>query len=102
MLRSVIRGGPVEQEANGAPCNSTAGNGTPPTVGSSISRGATNHIVLDAAGLKLAASVSRAASAELGLVPGAQVLAVFKASAVRWRLVADEPMGTLDVGNTLR
>jgi len=64
----------------------TARNRLPATVESCISRGATNHIVLDAGGLKLAASVSRAASAELGLQAGAQVLAVFKASAVRWRL----------------
>jgi len=53
-----------------------------------MSRGATNHVVLDAGGVRLAASVSRASSADLGLAPGASVLAVFKASAVRWRTVA--------------
>ena len=52
--------------------------------------GPTNHVVLDADGVRLAASVSRAASADLELTPGRDVLAVFKATAVRWRL---EPLG---------
>ena len=51
-------------------------------------RGASNHVVLDSNGLRLAASVSRTATAELGLVPGAQVLALFKATAVRWAITA--------------
>ena len=74
----------------------TARNRIPATVLSSMSRGATNHVVLDAGGVRLAASVSRASSADLGLVPGTQVLAVFKASAVRWRPVADSPVGILE------
>ena len=53
-------------------------------------RGATNYIVLDAQGLRLAASVSRAASADLGLEPGRRVLAVFKATAVGWRPMVEQ------------
>lgn len=49
-------------------------------------RGATDHVVLDADGVALAASVSRVSSAELSLAPGTRVLAVFKATAVRWRM----------------
>lgn len=49
-----------------------------------FTQGATNHVILDAGGLRLASSVSRAATAELGLASGAGVLAAFKASAVRW------------------
>jgi molybdopterin-binding protein len=63
---------------------STARNRVPASVVSVSPQGATNHVVLDAAGLRLASSVSRAATAELGLRPGAEVIAVFKASAVRW------------------
>jgi tungstate transport system ATP-binding protein len=48
-------------------------------------RGATDHVVLDADGVALAASVSRVSSAELSLAPGTRVLVVFKATAVRWR-----------------
>ncbi|MBI5231266.1 MAG: ABC transporter ATP-binding protein [Coriobacteriales bacterium] len=51
-------------------------------------RGATYQVVLDARGVLLASSVSRAAVRELSLAPGAQVLAVFKASAVTWRASA--------------
>ena len=57
-------------------------------------RGATYHVVLDAAGVQLAASVSRASTAELGIVPGSRVLAVFKASAVRWRTVQQSEDGS--------
>ncbi len=64
----------------------TARNQIAARVVSSETRGATNYIVLDASGLRLAASVSRAASADLGLAPGIPVLAVFKATAVRWRV----------------
>ncbi len=53
-------------------------------------RGATLHVALEAGGVRLASSVSRAACAELGLAAGTEVLAVFKASAVRWRL-QEEP-----------
>jgi tungstate transport system ATP-binding protein len=59
------------------------------------SRGAANHVVLDAHGLRLAASVSRASSAELRIAQGAELLVVFKATAVRWRLLEDAPRGIL-------
>lgn len=65
----------------------TARNRVPVTVTSVEPRGATFYAALDAGGVKLAASVSRAAAAELGVSPGARLLAVFKATAVRWRLV---------------
>lgn len=52
-------------------------------------RGATLYATLEAGGLRVAASVSRAAASELGVVAGARLLAVFKASAVRWRSAAD-------------
>ncbi|NTU71952.1 MAG: ABC transporter ATP-binding protein [Coriobacteriia bacterium] len=74
----------------------TARNRLPATVVSCTSRGATNHIVLQVGGLRLAASVSRAATQELNLAPGAQTLAVFKASAVRWRPADVGAMGTLN------
>lgn len=45
------------------------------------------RIGLDAGGMGLASTVSRAAAAELGLVPGKEVIAVFKATATRWRRV---------------
>jgi tungstate transport system ATP-binding protein len=48
-------------------------------------RGATLRVALEANGVRLASSVSRAAVSELGLKPGSEVLAVFKATAVRWR-----------------
>jgi molybdopterin-binding protein len=63
----------------------TIRNRIPATVKSIRARGAANHVVLDASGLLLAAAVTRASTAELGLVPGSKALAVFKASAVRWR-----------------
>ena len=68
----------------------TARNRLEATVVSCRPRGATNHVVVDAGGLALAASVSRAASTELGLAVGSRVLAVFKASAVRWRSQSGE------------
>jgi molybdopterin-binding protein len=55
------------------------------TVSAVEPRGATSRVSLDAGGMRLAASVSRAAVSELSLSPGVEVLAVFKASAVRWR-----------------
>jgi len=67
--------------------DSTARNRIEATIVSVSPRGATNHVVLDAGGLRLAASVSRAATADLDIAQGARVLAVFKASAVRWRPV---------------
>ncbi|MBC7265759.1 MAG: ABC transporter ATP-binding protein [Anaerosomatales bacterium] len=45
--------------------------------------GATFRVVLACGGVRLAARVSKAAVRELSLAPGAQVLAVFKATAVR-------------------
>jgi molybdopterin-binding protein len=72
---------------------STARNRIPATVVSMAPRGATNHAVLDAGGVQLASSVSRAATAELDLKPGADVLVVFKASAVRWRRVGQSEDG---------
>lgn len=63
---------------------STARNRLRATVVSVTPGGATNRVILDAGGLRLASSVSRAATAELDLRPGIGVLAVFKASAVRW------------------
>jgi len=65
----------------------TARNRLAASVTSTDPRGASTHVVLDAGGVGLAASVSRASVRELGIVPGARVLAVFKATAVRWRLV---------------
>lgn len=56
------------------------------TVTSVEPRGSTLRITLDASGMRLAASVSRGSVAELHLEPGRPVLAVFKATAVRWRL----------------
>jgi molybdopterin-binding protein len=47
--------------------------------------GGTAHVVLDHHGTRIAASVSRASATELGLAPGTQVTAVFKATAVRVR-----------------
>ncbi len=45
--------------------------------------GATFRAVLERGGVRLAAKVSKAAVRELGLAPGVEVLAVFKATAVR-------------------
>lgn len=47
--------------------------------------GSSLRVTLDACGMGLASTVSRAAASELGLVPGAEVYAVFKATATRWR-----------------
>ena len=76
---------------------STARNRIQATVVSVSPRGATNHVVLDAEGLRLASSVSRAATVELSIAPGARVLAVFKASAVRWRPVGQSEDSVIDV-----
>lgn len=46
-------------------------------------RGSSDRVSLTADGLRLAASVSRASARELALEPGAEVLALFKATAVR-------------------
>jgi molybdopterin-binding protein len=47
--------------------------------------GGTVHVVLDHHGMRIAAAVSRASAAELGLEFGRPVVAVFKATAVRVR-----------------
>jgi molybdopterin-binding protein len=47
--------------------------------------GGTVHVTLERAGARFAASVSRAAAAELGLRPGQPIVAVFKATAARMR-----------------
>jgi molybdopterin-binding protein len=52
-------------------------------------RGATDLALLQAGGLRFAASVSRASARELSIEPGAAVLAVFKATAVRWCVLDD-------------
>jgi len=66
----------------------TARNRLAATVISVSPRGASNHVVLEAGDLRLAASVSRASTAELALAPGTRVRALFKATAVRWRLTS--------------
>lgn len=56
--------------------------------------GATFRAVLERGGVRLAARVSKAAVRELGLAPGAEVLAVFKATAVR---LAEDPRSDREV-----
>lgn len=65
---------------------STARNRIAARVISVDPRGASTHVTLDLCGAGLAAAVSRASVADLGIVSGANVLAVFKATAVRWRV----------------
>jgi len=67
----------------------TARNRVRASVVSVSPRGASNHVVLAADGLRLAASVSRAATDELRLAPRAPVLALFKATAVRWARITE-------------
>jgi tungstate transport system ATP-binding protein len=55
------------------------------TVAAVRPQGGTVHVALERAGARFAASVSRAAAAELDLKPGQKVVAVFKATAVRMR-----------------
>lgn len=50
-------------------------------------RGGSILVLLHSSGVRFAATVSRAAAAELGLAPGSKVTAVFKATAVRARTV---------------
>jgi len=63
----------------------TARNRLPARVTSLEPRGATLYATLDAGGALLASTVSRAAATELALATGTDTLAVFKATAVRWR-----------------
>ena len=67
----------------------TARNRLAATVTALEPRGATFMASLEVGGVRLASSVSRAAVDELALEPGARVLAVFKATAVRWRPAND-------------
>ena len=53
------------------------------------SRGSTVRVVLEAGALRLASLVSRASARDLAIAPGAEVLAVFKATAVRVRPSGD-------------
>jgi molybdopterin-binding protein len=72
---------------------STARNRIPATVVSVEPRGATLYVTMDAGDIRFAASVSRASAAEMGIEPGVSLLAVFKASAVRWRPDAADAVG---------
>jgi molybdopterin-binding protein len=56
-------------------------------------RGSTDRVSLSSNGLKIAASVSRAASKELGLGRGTEVAALFKATAVRVAPAPSVPVG---------
>lgn len=80
-------------EAGADLAQSSARNRLEAVVVSCERRGATDHVTLDAGGVRVAASVSRASSAELSLAPGMRVLAVFKATAVRWRTTTQDPTG---------
>lgn len=55
--------------------------------------GSTDRVSLSANGLRIAASVSRASSRELGLEPGSDVLALFKATSVRVQSATGVPTG---------
>lgn len=56
-------------------------------------RGTTDRVSLAANGLRLAAAVSRASVRELGLTPGAEVVALFKATAVTVAAAWEVPQG---------
>lgn len=55
--------------------------------------GSTDRVSLTSDGLRIAASVSRAAVRELDLQPGSEVMALFKATSVRVQAAADVPTG---------
>lgn len=63
--------------------HSSARNHLPMRVETVEPRGSTARVSLKAGGVRLAASVSRASVRELGLAHGAEVVAMFKATAVR-------------------
>ena len=65
----------------------TARNRIEATVVALEPRGSTLRATLQSSGVRFASSVSRAAAAELRLQTGTHVLAVFKATAVKWRLI---------------
>lgn len=73
----------------------TARNRLPVRVLDVEPRGATLYATLDSDGVRFAASVSRAAARELAVVTGAALLAVFKATAVRWRLEENDTTDTM-------
>lgn len=56
-------------------------------------RGGTDRVSLSSGGLHLAAAISRSAARELALVPGSEVLALFKATAVRVEPARKVPQG---------
>lgn len=64
---------------------SSARNRLPAVVATVSPRGSTYYVGLNVGGFRVGSTVSRAAVRELGLEPGARVLAVFKATAVRVR-----------------
>lgn len=66
---------------------SSARNVLAATVADMAQRGSTWHVGLEVDGQRVAASVSRASVAEMGLQPGSAVIAVFKATAVRIRQI---------------
>ncbi|MHB8050387.1 MAG: ABC transporter ATP-binding protein [Coriobacteriia bacterium] len=55
--------------------------------------GSTDRVSLSSGGLRIAASVSRAAARELELRPGSEVLALFKATSVRVQSAIGVPLG---------
>jgi len=57
-------------------------------------RGSTYRAVLQVGGARISASVSRSAVREMGLLEGSEVLAVFKATAVAVRPLADSEPGS--------
>ncbi|MCL4078456.1 ABC transporter ATP-binding protein [Coriobacteriia bacterium Es71-Z0120] len=80
-------------EAGAAVPPSSARNRLRCTVHALEHTGTTYRAVLGCGGVRLAARVSKAAARELGLAPGAQVLAVFKATAVRVASERDKSEG---------
>jgi molybdopterin-binding protein len=56
-------------------------------------RGGTDRISLSSNGFRIAASVSRASARELGLQPGSEVVALFKATSVTVASAMGVPSG---------
>lgn len=80
-------------EAAAALPHSSARNQITMTVEAVEHRGSTDRVSLAAGGLRLAASISRISTRELGIEPGAHVVALFKATAVRVAPAHDVPGG---------
>ena len=80
-------------DAGSAIPHSSARNHLRMRVGTIERRGSTDRVSLSANGLRLAASVSRASVRELGLAEGVEVLALFKATAVRVAPAREVPQG---------